>query len=213
MKMLRWTMMLAAIALTAGAKRAHAQCTDPWITQAIRELKGRAPNGSAGTGECAINRYGGGSLGDYTSLKKLVQGSFYCSDPWIGEAVLTLYNRAPVGSSTVGECNDKLYTGYWTSYPDLKTKVQSALSAMSSASMRFDAAGAMITSAGTVPVSSINYLLANRIKNPVAGGGASIIAGTGNIVAGGGGNIIAANVYTIQSGAVTLGNGTKFWSK
>jgi hypothetical protein len=48
-------------------------CRDPWITQAIREVTGREPNGANETGECTYTQYGGGSWNSYAQLKGYVQ--------------------------------------------------------------------------------------------------------------------------------------------
>lgn len=200
----------AVIAMAAAATPARAQqCTDPWITQAIRELWGRAPSGSGATGECAINLYGGGSWGSYTELKNLVLSSKFCGDPWVGEAVYLQYGRRPAGSGSIGECNPMLYTGYWTSYPDLKTKVRSSLSGLSSASMRLDASGNMLTPSGTVYRDNIRLGLSNRV---IGQDGHSLVPGTGNIVAGGAGNLIqdGGGYYTLMSTGTIIAPGVKF---
>jgi hypothetical protein len=54
---------------------AAAQCRDPWISQAIREVTGRAPNGSGESGECRYTQYGGGQWGSYAQLKGYVQNA------------------------------------------------------------------------------------------------------------------------------------------
>jgi hypothetical protein len=205
----RWICAFAVAATAAIAKPAQAQCTDPWITQAIRELWGRTPSGSGGTGECAIGLYGGGSWSSYTELKNLVMSSKFCGDPWVGEAVYLQYGRRPVGSASVGECNTMLYTGYWTSYPDLKAKVRSSLSGLSSASMRFDASGNMLTPSGTVYRDKIRLGLSNRI---VGQDGTSLVPGTGNVVAGGAGNLIqdGGAYYTVMSTGTMIAPGVKF---
>lgn len=64
-----------------GSRPAFAQqCRDPWITQAIREVTGRAPNGNGESGECRYTQYGGGRWSSYAQLKGYVQsvlgGSF-----------------------------------------------------------------------------------------------------------------------------------------
>jgi hypothetical protein len=70
--------LVLAIAVAAGSTAffstpAAAQCRDPWITQAIREVTGRAPRGSGETGECTYTQYGGGRWGSYPELKGYVQ--------------------------------------------------------------------------------------------------------------------------------------------
>lgn len=63
------------MALLASPAQAG-NCRDPWITQAIREVTGREPNGSGETGECTYTQYGGGQWGPYSQLKGFVQQKF-----------------------------------------------------------------------------------------------------------------------------------------
>ena len=47
-----------------------------------------------------------------------------CKDPWITQAFHQMYQRAPIGSGTTGECDITRYgNGHWTSYQDLMTKI------------------------------------------------------------------------------------------
>ena len=52
--------------------RDRAPCRDPWVNIAIRELKGRAPNGSAESGECNVRLYNGANWRSYAELKGYV---------------------------------------------------------------------------------------------------------------------------------------------
>ncbi len=58
---------------TLGITTASAQCRDPWINQAYRELTGRAPAGQGEAGVCNIKLYNNGTWGPYSDLKGYVQ--------------------------------------------------------------------------------------------------------------------------------------------
>jgi hypothetical protein len=51
-------------------------CRDAWVTQAVRQVTGRAPNGSGDNGECAVQRYGGGHWTSYDDLVGKVRVAF-----------------------------------------------------------------------------------------------------------------------------------------
>ena len=71
----KWLMVIGILVLSGlWASTANAQCTDAWVTQAIREVKGRGPSGSGG--ECNIKRYGNGSWSGYPDLKNKVWSAF-----------------------------------------------------------------------------------------------------------------------------------------
>jgi hypothetical protein len=83
--MIRKYAIAIAIAALAWATPAAAQnpavqpgdrspCRDPWINIAIRELKGRAPNGSGESGECNIQLYGAAWNG-YPQLRGFVDAA------------------------------------------------------------------------------------------------------------------------------------------
>lgn len=65
-------------------------CRDPWVTQAVRQVTGRAPNGSGDNGECDYRRYGGGH---WTTLDDLVG------------KVRVAFGQAPAGQSQYGNLN------------------------------------------------------------------------------------------------------------
>lgn len=68
---------LFTLALLAAAGAASAgTCKDPWVTQAVTEVMHRAPNGSGGSGECDIHRYGGGRWSSYPDLVGKVKVAF-----------------------------------------------------------------------------------------------------------------------------------------
>jgi hypothetical protein len=63
--------LLSALAATAAQA---GNCRDPWITQAIKEVTGREPNGAGESGECTYTQYNGGSWNSYAQLKAAVEG-------------------------------------------------------------------------------------------------------------------------------------------
>ncbi len=63
----------AVVAVSFGTAAQAGACRDPWITQAIREVTGREPNGNYESGECAYTQYGGGRWNSYGELKGYVQ--------------------------------------------------------------------------------------------------------------------------------------------
>jgi hypothetical protein len=69
-----FTIGLGLLAI-AGAASAGT-CKDPWVTRAIQEVKGRAPQGSGSSGECDIHRYGGGRWSSYEDLRAKVKTAF-----------------------------------------------------------------------------------------------------------------------------------------
>jgi hypothetical protein len=125
---------LSAVSLTAQ----QGQCRDAWVTQAVREVTGRAPNGSGDSGECNFRNYGGGQWSSYPDLVNKVRAHFasttptpaaapqgQCRDPWVAQAVREVTGRAPNGTGDSGECNFRNYGGgQWSSYPDLVAKVR-----------------------------------------------------------------------------------------
>jgi hypothetical protein len=64
--------LMAALSF-ATVQTAHAQCRDPWINNAYRELADRAPVGTGEVGECNIKFYNNGSWNSYDELKRYVQ--------------------------------------------------------------------------------------------------------------------------------------------
>ena len=53
-----------------------ANCRDPWVTKAVTQVQGRAPNGSGDSGECDYRRYGGGKWTTYDDLLGKVRTTF-----------------------------------------------------------------------------------------------------------------------------------------
>jgi len=132
---------LAALALASPARAESGVCRDPWVTQAIQQVTGRSPDGSADLGECNYRLYGGGQWNSYPDLLNKVRVAFaarqqqspaaaykgVCRDAWVTQAIREVAGRNPNGTADLGECNYKLYGGgQWNSYPDLVNKVRVA---------------------------------------------------------------------------------------
>jgi hypothetical protein len=134
MRLLRtnlWAGGLLACAVFSGS--AYGQCADPWVSQAVKQVKGSI-NGAGATGDCNIRNYGGGHWTTYNDLVTKVQAYFHppapspvagmCTDPWVTQAVRAVKGSVN-GSGTAGDCNIANYGGgHWTSYADLQNKVQ-----------------------------------------------------------------------------------------
>lgn len=128
--------LLAIAGVAAGvtlfaAPAAHAQCKDPWVTEALKTIhreRGMSDtiNGSGTTGECDTNRYGGGRWTSKADLTDHVRLSFACDDPWVAQAVYDV-NRKVTGSGKIGDCNTRTY-GSWSSYDSLKQLVSQSAS-------------------------------------------------------------------------------------
>lgn len=142
-----WALALASTAAAlALATPLEAQgCTDAWVTQTIREVYQRAPNGSGNSGECDVNRYGGGKWNSYDQLKRYVNYQYMCQDPWIAQAVYDAHGRMPRGSGTSGECNPYLYGANWSGYPDLKNRVQGSINTLQAQSITFSNSGSLVS--------------------------------------------------------------------
>lgn len=67
---------LAAVAAGAFAAPAFAQCRDPWVSQAVREVQGRPANGTGELGECNIKLYGNGVWSSYPDLLSKVRARY-----------------------------------------------------------------------------------------------------------------------------------------
>lgn len=104
------TLGLMAFAVLAVAQIAQAgTCRDPWVTQAITEVAGRAPNASGESGECSIYNFNGGQWSDYTQLKRAVRGYFIshptytqtapAAVPYNPSAVNTAYNQSQIAGN------------------------------------------------------------------------------------------------------------------
>ena len=193
MTKLAWTLALSAAATaSAFAAPAQAQCSDQWITRAVREVYSRAPQSA----ECNINRYGGGQWGSYDQLKRYVQLQYACSDPWIGQAVSEAFGRPPRGSGSSGECNKYLYTAAWSNYPDLKTRVQVALTALGGMSIGFTGSGQMTVGGSALPLDIIKIVTPAGM---VAAGGGNLVGNNGNTLVGpDGASLVGADGATLK---------------
>ncbi|MES2392063.1 MAG: hypothetical protein V4555_10510, partial [Acidobacteriota bacterium] len=126
---LRVLFSVFAFVLLLSAPKAHAQCRDAWVSQAVKEVMDRPAVGSADLQECNYRNYNGGSWRSYPELKQYVANAFagVCRDAWVTQAVTEVRGRRPQGYGDTGECNYRSYGGgSWSSYPDLKLKVQTA---------------------------------------------------------------------------------------
>lgn len=71
-------MLAAAAALAAisgPAAAANGDCRDPWVTEVVTKVKGRAPYGDGERGECNIRLYGA-QWGNKGELESQVRQSF-----------------------------------------------------------------------------------------------------------------------------------------
>lgn len=90
---------LMTLAVLAFAQIAQAgSCRDPWVTQAITEVSGRAPNASGESGECNIYNFNGGQWSDYTQLKRAVRGYFASHPTYAVPAAVPSYNPSAVNT-------------------------------------------------------------------------------------------------------------------
>lgn len=72
-KFLLLTMINIAGFSTLFSATVSAQCRDPWINNAYRELYNRTPVGNQEVGECYIRLYNNGSWNNYNELKSYIQ--------------------------------------------------------------------------------------------------------------------------------------------
>lgn len=161
----------AMLAQVPSPAMAGGNCNDPWVTEALGAVR-QTPDGG-NSGNCNINRYGGGSWGSKQELFTRVSSSFSCRDPWIGQVFKFTYNRLPSGNGDTGECNPQLYgDGNWSSYMDLSGKVKITIDALNSRGARIDASGRLINA-------NNNRVIAPRINivpaGVIANGGANVI--------------------------------------
>ena len=190
----------AATVAMAGAAQAG-NCRDPWVTRAVTQVTGHAPNGSYESGDCSITNYGGGHWSSYPDLVNKVRAHFgmqssangVCHDPWVTSAIKQVMGRAPNGSGNSGECNIYRYGGgHWSSYGDLVSKVKIAFGMvpkMDNAPGQYGANSRIHIS----PNANSAGVIAAGGGNVIAPGGGNVIApGGGNVIAPGGGNVIAA---------------------
>ncbi len=68
------TTFVATLGLSTAASAGT--CRDPWITEIIKEVTGREPNGSYESGECTYTQYRGGSWNSKEQLRAAIQAKF-----------------------------------------------------------------------------------------------------------------------------------------
>jgi hypothetical protein len=78
----------AACLALQGVDAFAGNCRDPWVTKAVTQVTGRAPNGAGEDGECSIKRYGGGKWTSYEDLVGKVRTAF-------GKSSLTSAAKSP----------------------------------------------------------------------------------------------------------------------
>ena len=61
-------LVLTALAGVLAASAVQAQCRDAWLTEAIRSVHNRVPNGAGEAGECNIKLYNNGSWASKNEL-------------------------------------------------------------------------------------------------------------------------------------------------
>ncbi len=64
---------LALMTLTVANNAQAGQCRDPWVTQAIQQVTGRAPTGNHESGDCNIKNFNNGHWNSYPELVGYVQ--------------------------------------------------------------------------------------------------------------------------------------------
>ena len=57
-----------AVCASMASPSASAACTDPWVTNAVRQVTGRDARGAGNAGECNIQLYGNGHWSNYNDL-------------------------------------------------------------------------------------------------------------------------------------------------
>ncbi|MBP9866110.1 MAG: hypothetical protein KBC91_06885 [Candidatus Omnitrophica bacterium] len=70
---IRFCGLLGLLALSAAQTAQAGQCRDPWVTQAIQQVTGRAPTGNHESGDCNIYNFNNGKWGSYPELVGYVQ--------------------------------------------------------------------------------------------------------------------------------------------
>ena len=187
------TIALVSFGLLGAHQAIAGSCRDAWVTQAVQQVTGHAPNGSYESGDCNIHNYGDGHWSSYSDLVNKVHAHFgratvatgVCRDQWVTRAVTQVMGRAPNGSYESGECNIHNYGGgHWSSYSDLVNKVKVAFG-------RVPASNAAAANGSRGPMNIAPNIGFNGSGVIAAGGGNVIAPGGGNVIAPGGGNVIA----------------------
>ncbi|GAB3875336.1 hypothetical protein GCM10028824_30470 [Hymenobacter segetis] len=71
--MFKMLFSLLALGLLCSGPTASAQCRDPWIAQAYKQMASRAPVGQGDACECNTHLYNNGSWGNYNELAGYVK--------------------------------------------------------------------------------------------------------------------------------------------
>jgi hypothetical protein len=126
-RFLKPSLLLGAL-LCLGGINAHAQCTDPWVTQAVKEVKVSIVVAT----DCPITNYGGGHWSSYADLKAKVLAYFVahpnlvhgpCNDPFVTLSVMA-FKGVINGSGASFDCSNGNYGGgQWSGFADLQNKV------------------------------------------------------------------------------------------
>lgn len=124
--MIKRLSFLIAFAIVAAVPVAQAQnCRDPWITAALKRV-GRGSGDSGDNGLCNAHRYADAHWSSQNELNTLVEKSFNCPEPWLGE----IYFQMGYGIPTGDQCNIAHYNGgHWNGYDDLKRAVSAYVNA------------------------------------------------------------------------------------
>jgi hypothetical protein len=208
MKQKAFCLLLLSASLQVTSLKA--QTCDPWITQAYKQLYGRA----ATPEECSIKNYNNGSWSSYEELVKYIKNynstksasnntaatmPVLQGDPWVFKIYQELYKRKP----NAWELNINNYnSGSWTSYEQLKGFIQEYQKSIAKINLQVKTApynGNIATGffidgkqvAVNVVAAGGGNVVAAGGANAVAAGGANVVAAGGaNVVAAGGGNIM-----------------------
>ena len=118
----------APVATSPPAAATGPNCANPQISAALQRAGRGTAADSGANGLCNPDRYRGQSnivAGVGAGIGDLVAQSFYCNDPWIGQAFDDLGYGRPQGSGGSGECDISRYGGgRWSGYEDLKSKIR-----------------------------------------------------------------------------------------
>lgn len=205
MKRISMAGIAALAAITMAGTAQAGTCRDPWVTRAVEQVTGHAPNGSYESGDCSIYNYGGGHWSSYPDLVNKVRAHFgmqtssagVCHDPWVTRAIRQVMGRAPNGSGNSGECNIYRYGGgHWSSYGDLVNKVKVAFGRVPRIGNAANNRARISPNADPANMIRQNggHVIAPGGGNVIAPGGGNVIsAGGGNVISAGGGNVIAPN--------------------
>jgi hypothetical protein len=201
------------ILLSTFSTRVNSQCRDQSVSNAVREVTGRAASGSAYVGECNIQNYGNGSWAGYADLVNKVRAAGVCKDPWITLAFKEVANRTPAGWSATDECNAQLYnSGSYNSYTQLRNAVRVYVNSLKLTPIHFVAVVrpglSMTTSPNALVVVAAEGSIARLQAKIVSAAGGSLVGGDGaSVLTQGGGNLLTqggGNLLTQGGGILTV---------